>query len=110
VRHLRPDTGRHGHSVPRRPHKLRPPEREYFKDYVVHYTNAATLVSEEFEDAGATGLFSGWDEENTRYDPSTWRYEGHPIDYAAVGGSQGNVVGEAGGQSEMPRTSRARRT
>jgi formate dehydrogenase major subunit len=73
---------------------------EYFKDYVVHYTNAATLVAEEFEDAGADGLFSGWDEEKQQYDPSSWRYEGQPIDYASVGGSQGKVVGEdIGGES-----------
>jgi len=72
----------------------------YFEDYVVHYTNAATLISEEFEDAGADGLFSGWDEEKQQYDPSSWRYEGQPIDYASVGGSQGRVVGEdIGGES-----------
>ncbi len=72
----------------------------YFKDYVVHYTNAATLVAEEFEDAGADGLFSGWDEEKQQYDPSSWRYEGQPIDYASVGGSQGRVIAEdLGGES-----------
>src|SRR3990170_2433922 len=73
----------------------------YFKDYVVHYTNAATLITEEFEDAGADGLFSGWDEEKHQYDPSSWRYEGTPIDYASVGGSQGRIVGEdIGGESD----------
>ncbi len=73
----------------------------YFKDYVVHYTNAATLITEEFEDAGADGLFSGWDEEKHQYDPSSWRYEGSPIDYASVGGSQGRIVGEdIGGESD----------
>jgi formate dehydrogenase major subunit len=55
---------------------------EYFEEYVKHYTNAATLVTEEFEDMEATGLFSGWDEEKQEYDPSSWRYEGQPIDYA----------------------------
>jgi formate dehydrogenase major subunit len=60
----------------------------YFKEYVKHYTNAACLVTEEFEDVGATGLFSGWDEEQHLYDPRSWRYEGHPIDYAAVGGAR----------------------
>src|SRR5919199_1016692 len=74
----------------------------YFRDYVVHYTNAATLVTEDFEDAGADGLFSGWDEEKHEYDSSSWRYEGQPIDYAAVGGSQGRIVGEdVGGESGM---------
>jgi formate dehydrogenase major subunit len=74
----------------------------YFEEYVVNYTNAATLITEEFEDADVTGLFSGWDEQNDRYDPSTWRYEGQPIDYASVGGSQGRIVGdEAGGEQGM---------
>src|SRR5215211_4776779 len=69
---------------------------KYFGEYVVNYTNAATLVSEDFEDADVTGLFSGWDEEKQRYDPTSWRYEGHPIDYASIGGSQDRIVGEAG--------------
>ncbi len=68
----------------------------YFEEYVKAYTNAATLVTEDFEDTDPTGFFSGWDEEGKSYDPSSWRYEGHPMDYAAVGGSQGRVVGEAG--------------
>ena len=68
----------------------------YFEEYVKVYTNAATIISEDFEEAGASGLFSGWDGENRQYDPSSWRYEGMPIDYASVGGSQGRVVGEAG--------------
>jgi formate dehydrogenase major subunit len=68
----------------------------YFKDYVVNYTNAATLISEEFEDVDATGLFSGWDGEKGEYDPSSWSYEGQPMKHAAVGGSQGALVGEAG--------------
>ncbi|HJQ28588.1 MAG TPA: molybdopterin-dependent oxidoreductase, partial [Rubrobacter sp.] len=68
----------------------------YFEEYVKIYTNAATIITEDFEDADASGLFSGWDEESKQYDPSSWRYEGHPIDYASVGGSQGRIVGEAG--------------
>jgi formate dehydrogenase major subunit len=66
----------------------------YFREYVVNYTNAATLVSEDFEDADVAGIFSGWDEEKQQYDPTSWRYEGQPIDYASVGGSQGRIVGE----------------
>src|SRR5215213_6008368 len=34
----------------------------YFKDYVLHYTNAATLVSEQFQDTeDLGGVFSGYD-------------------------------------------------
>ncbi len=68
----------------------------YFEEYVVNYTNAATLITEDFEDADATGLFSGWDEESKSYSAETWRYEGQPLRHAAVGGSQDSVVGEAG--------------
>jgi formate dehydrogenase major subunit len=69
---------------------------KYFEEYVKVYTNAATIITEDFEEADASGLFSGWDEESKQYDPSSWRYEGHPIDYASVGGSQERIVGEAG--------------
>ena len=69
---------------------------QYFEDYVVNYTNAATLITGDFEDADATGLFSGWDEETKSYGAGTWRYEGQPLSHAAVGGSQDSVVGEAG--------------
>src|SRR3954447_21047399 len=47
-----------------------------FRDYVVAYTNAASLVSEHFRDAeDLDGLFSGYDAETASYDPSSWGYE-----------------------------------
>src|ERR687890_2080285 len=74
---------------------------KYFEEYVVNYTNAATLITEEFEDVGETGLFSGWDEQTQSYDVASWRYEGEPIDHSPIGGSQGRIVGEeTGGASE----------
>src|SRR5699024_9464955 len=48
----------------------------HFHDYVVAYTNAATLVSEDFQDTEDTGgLFSGFDPETGQYDPTTWAYD-----------------------------------
>src|SRR3712207_9377363 len=48
----------------------------YFKEYVVAYTNAAALVSEEFVDSeDLDGIFSGFDAENRQYDESSWQYE-----------------------------------
>jgi len=74
---------------------------QYFKEYITHYTNAATLISEDFEDADASGFFSGWDDEKKEYDPTSWRYEGSPIDYASVGGSQDRLLGESlGGEPD----------
>jgi formate dehydrogenase major subunit len=48
----------------------------YFLDYVVAYTNAAAMVSEDFRDTeDLDGLFSGWDEEARTYDQSSWRLD-----------------------------------
>src|SRR5688572_18970482 len=56
----------------------------WFREYVVHYTNAAALVSENFRDTEELdGLFSGWDPEKGQYDPSSWRYEGAEVNPAA---------------------------
>jgi formate dehydrogenase major subunit len=50
-------------------------QERYFRDYVVHYTNAATIVSEQFRDADELGgRFSGFDAERRRYDPASWQY------------------------------------
>jgi formate dehydrogenase major subunit len=68
----------------------------YFEEYVVNYTNAPTLVSEDFRDADPSGLFSGWDEERQEYDPSSWRYEGMSPRHTSVGGSQDALLGMAG--------------
>jgi formate dehydrogenase major subunit len=48
-----------------------------FREYVEHYTNAATIVTDEFLDTeDLDGLFSGWDFERGAYDVKTWQYEG----------------------------------
>ncbi|MEU6440717.1 formate dehydrogenase [Streptomyces sp. NPDC047046] len=52
-------------------------EEKDFREYVVHYTNAASLVSEDFRDTeDLDGLFSGYDPDTGRYDPLSWQYEG----------------------------------
>lgn len=48
----------------------------YHKDYVVHYTNAATLIHPDYKGPDELdGLFSGYDPEKRRYDRSTWAYQ-----------------------------------
>lgn len=48
----------------------------WFKDYVLTFTNAASLVSERYADSeDLDGLFSGYDEATGTYDASTWEYE-----------------------------------
>jgi len=49
----------------------------YFKEYVVHYTNAANLLREDFQDTeDLDGLFSGFVPEENKYDVTSWGYEG----------------------------------
>lgn len=48
----------------------------YFTEYVRAYTNASTIVSDDFadtEDLG--GVFSGYDPESGQYDLSSWSYK-----------------------------------
>jgi formate dehydrogenase major subunit len=50
---------------------------KYFRDYVVAYTNASMILSEEFADTeDLDGIFSGLDQERRFYDPQSWQYEG----------------------------------
>jgi formate dehydrogenase major subunit len=52
----------------------------FFRDYVVHFTNASCILREDFRDAeeGATGVFSGWNGEQCGYDRKSWLYQNHP--------------------------------
>jgi len=45
----------------------------YHREYVVNYTNAATLINENFE--FNDGYFTGYDQDSRRYDRSTWTYQ-----------------------------------
>ena len=55
----------------------------FFRDYVVHYTNASCILREDFRDTdeGVSGLFSGWDPEKREYDPKTWLYDGDNLSF-----------------------------
>jgi formate dehydrogenase major subunit len=57
---------------------------KYFRDYVVAYTNAAVILSEDFQDTeDLDGVFAGLDEEGHRYDKSAWSYSGAMLRAAA---------------------------
>ncbi len=51
------------------------------KDYVVNYTNAAFIISDDF--AFDDGIFSGYDGQNFSYDKGSWEYQmdsqGNPL-------------------------------
>jgi formate dehydrogenase major subunit len=68
----------------------------WFRDYVVKYTNAATIVGEEFRDTeDLDGLFSGFDSEQRRYDNSSWQYEGTGEMAASAGQRELHGAGSA---------------
>ena len=49
----------------------------WFREYVLHYTNAATIVSETFKDTeDLDGVFSGLDPDRREYDTKLWAYDG----------------------------------
>jgi len=57
---------------------------KYFREYVVNYTNAATILTEDFADTeDLDGVFSGLDREHRSYDPEAWRYQGDDMSAAA---------------------------
>jgi formate dehydrogenase major subunit len=75
----------------------------YFRDYVVHYTNAATIVDEGFRDAeDLDGVFSGLDPATAKYDWQTWKYEGVPGIIPATGHKQLTAEPSAGGGEGEP--------
>lgn len=52
----------------------------YFRDYIVHYTNAPVIIRKEFNGTeDLEGVFSGWDDKKKAYDPKSWVYEGSEL-------------------------------
>ena len=67
----------------------------WFRDYVIAYTNAATLINENYKDTeDLGGLFSGFDLETGQYDPSTWAYAEQEADHED--GATGDAYGMGG--------------
>jgi formate dehydrogenase major subunit len=76
-----------------------------FHEYVVRYTNAATILRDDFKDTeDLDGLFSGWDAEQKKYNPETWLYRSAPKKdsgevpgHADMGGGHGK---DRGGEAQ----------
>jgi len=50
---------------------------KWFKEYVLAYTNASTVVGDDYIDAEDNGgLFSGYDPQSGSYDNASWAYSG----------------------------------
>jgi formate dehydrogenase major subunit len=81
---------------------------KYFKEFVQAYTNAATIVSEDFADTeDGDGVFSGLDRQNRCYDLRTWRYEG--MEVQAASGERDLEYADRDGGSEEGRRARTER-
>jgi formate dehydrogenase major subunit len=74
----------------------------FFREYVVHYTNAATIVDERYRDAeDLDGLFSGLDPSTGKYDWDSWSYQGVPGIVPATGHKHLSAEpGAGGGEAE----------
>jgi formate dehydrogenase major subunit len=69
----------------------------WFDEYVKTYTNAPVIIREEFRDTeDLDGYFSGWDEQQRKYDPTSWQYAGMELT-ASGQGEEGAPHGEAAG-------------
>ena len=72
---------------------------KFFRDYVLAYTNAATILTDDYagpEDLD--GVFSGLDREQRYYDFHTWQYEG--LEVQAASGERDREYGEEHGVPE----------
>src|SRR5690606_11440464 len=59
-----------------------------FREYLLTYTNAPAIVSEDFQDTeDLAGLFSGYDPQTRSYQPASWQYE-RAVAAAAAGHRQ----------------------
>ncbi len=57
----------------------------FFKEYVLNFTNAATLVTTDYKDAeDNNGVFSGLAADGTSYGTTTWSYQRGPAPTPAV--------------------------
>lgn len=74
-----------------------------FREYVLHYTNAAVLLRDDFRDTeDLGGIFSGWDESKREYSTKTWAYEGAPVkEQSADAGKAGGHAKDRGGEQSQ---------
>jgi formate dehydrogenase major subunit len=69
-----------------------------FREYVVNYTNAPVIIADEFRDTeDLDGLFSGWKQDGTCYDTTSWQYKGMEVHASAGQREAGATSGEQAG-------------
>jgi formate dehydrogenase major subunit len=57
---------------------------KWFRDYVLNYTNATTIIREDYQDTeDLGGVFAGLDEQSRSYESGAWQYEGVTVQAAS---------------------------
>src|ERR1700712_1170569 len=75
-------------------------EDKYFHEYVVNYTNAATLVNDDYEDSeDLGGLFVGFDPEEHKCSTASWQYDGMSV--VSASGERDGPTGGSSGRGEQ---------
>jgi formate dehydrogenase major subunit len=84
---------------------------KFFRDYVVAYTNAPVILTEDYADTeDLDGVFSGLNRDERFYDFHTWQYEG--LEVQAASGERDKEYGEehgvmgGGGSAEVRQAGR----
>jgi formate dehydrogenase major subunit len=78
---------------------------KFFREYVVNYTNAPTILRDDFQDTeDLDGVFSGYDPQTGTYDTSSWQYEG--VEEPAAGGQRELPDDHTQGEHDQSRQSR----
>ncbi|MDQ6674005.1 MAG: molybdopterin-dependent oxidoreductase, partial [Chloroflexota bacterium] len=71
----------------------------YFKEYVLNYTNAATIVGDQFQDTeDLEGLFSGYNPQTRTYENRSWQYDRTQV----RGPLEGTSDAQRGSQPQTP--------
>jgi formate dehydrogenase major subunit len=66
-----------------------------FREYVQAYTNARTIISDDFRDTeDLEGIFSGLDREGKTYERESWQYKGMEVGASAGEREHGEAEGE----------------
>ena len=94
----------HHEAIFRRPADTLSPRERFFREYIVRYTNAATLIIEDYrgtDEDGLAGLFSGFNQSLGRYDTSHWRYD-RPGDPQQQPGADASFAGHVQSLIEPP--------
>jgi formate dehydrogenase major subunit len=81
-------------------------EEKYFREYVLAYTNASTILTEDYADTeDLEGVFSGLNREHRTYDFEAWRYQGGEVGSAAGNRDRAGANGNGNGRRRAVRES-----